>query len=60
MAQTGPDTPGESWQEEQGTCGECGLTFGIGKMVKAGESVPVTDPCPNPLCDGSATVTLKG
>jgi len=57
---TGPNTPGQSWQEEQGTCPDCGLTFGIGMMVKKGETKQVTDACPNPVCDGSATVTLNG
>lgn len=60
MAKTGPGTPGESWQEANGTCNECGLSFGIGKMVKAGKSVEITDPCVNPLCAGTATVTLNG
>lgn len=60
MAKTGPDIPGQSWKEAQGTCGTCGAVFGIGKMVKDGETEEVTDSCYVEACDGSATVTLTG
>lgn len=60
MAKTGPNKPGQSWQEANGTCNECGLSFGIGDMVADGKSKTITDDCPNPVCEGTATVTLKG
>jgi len=60
VAKTGPPSSTSSWQEKNGRCGECGLEFGIGAMVEHGKTKVITDLCPNPVCDGSATVTLQG
>jgi hypothetical protein len=60
MAKTGPDIPGESWKETQGTCNVCGAIFSIGRQVSDGETKSVTDSCYVEACDGSATVTLVG
>jgi hypothetical protein len=60
MAKTGPNIPGESWKEAQGTCGTCGAVFGIGSQVKDGETKSITDSCYVEACDGSATVNLVG
>jgi hypothetical protein len=50
----------KSYKEKQTTCSVCGSELGIGRHVEDGETMEVTDPCRNPLCEGTGTVTLVG
>jgi hypothetical protein len=51
---------GSSYQEKETKCSVCGSPIGIGRHVNDNETLVVTDPCINPLCAGSGTVTLVG